>query len=219
MFIHEGLFFGLGFLGLAVALFAIEQKQTVWSYWLPMLLMIGLGSIAAFTSYLGRDVSTVAGQLCTRISSAGGPEGICQHYGLLDTEVTGGFYAVERLVTSGGYVTHFSAAAAIALLPFALIRFSRKMLFLATLSALPLLALFLLAIDWGRWIVILATSLALILVRFEGLPGLEMRANRQNVGLPGTLFILAYVLLWAVPSNDAERFHTGILGQLAQLLA
>lgn len=216
--IHEGLFFTAGLVSLALALFSRDRGLPLSASWRNIAVMLGLGGLAFLASFLNRDLAEATNRLCREFRSEGFIDAYCNQAEFLLGDLSAAWGLVADALANGDYLRIFSTTVFLAALPFTMIVMSKRMFLLFGLACLPMGALFFIGLDWGRWIVIASTLLALILLRFEGREDLRLRSEFQTASPRWLPFAISYLLLWGVQSNNVLGLHPGLMGEVMQHL-
>jgi hypothetical protein len=135
--------------------------------------------------------------VCQEIVERGGMDELCTgSVAWLENNLE---FAQDRIwgfISSGEYPMKYGLCLLIGLLPFVLFKprsggLKVQLLFLA-LGVLPLLPLFAVALDWGRWIYMIVASMAIVLLclKHEGLV-------EERIGFPALLVVPLYALTWS----------------------
>lgn len=204
VFSHESTVFVLPYF-LYLTYHAIRQRLvtlgTAVAFGLTLSVAAGTATMFAMT-YQGN--AALAARLCDGLISRGYNEQLCQ--GAIEWLGHGAYYhvdMVERLIPS--YVQNYPILFALALLPLFLTTWiNRETLTLMLVALLGTTPLFVLAIDWGRWIHIHIFFLFCLALSSQAVQ--KIYGHRVAV-----LASVLYLTTWSVPSCCTNRLGDGFI--------
>ena len=222
VFAHEGLALYAGFPLIIIALLCAEgvvsRKQAI-----AQATVLALSTLlAGVTVLLFGSSPGIDEQICENLRSEGYSRRLCGGaIAFLDRDSQEAIDRVVEFVATESYLTTYGLILVLAAVPFFFVRFSKTLsvgIFLSLATTVPL---FVVAIDWGRWIVIGVWLVTLITVRFDGSPHLTVRPINPvtfRTDLLAVAGILAYATLWSVPHCCEPRVGFGLIDRAAELL-
>lgn len=146
----------------------------------------------ALSVLLPGDLKT-AERVCMSLTARGIQPGICD--GAIQYLTYGASHGVQEVATkiqSRYYLSIYPPLLALALLPVFLTDWWRTRLPILILGFIPLIPLFVVGMDWGRWIVIYA-SLIFLSVLFDGTLE-QLKARKISLAA-----VIVYTTLWGIP--------------------
>lgn len=222
VFAHEGLaLYGLFVLIVVFLLYSeglLTKKHAIWQ-----------GSVTtALTALTGwglsrrGDSAGIDQQICDNLIDEGYSKRLCGGaIAFLDRTPEEAIARVAGLVVSDNYLTTYALVVALAAIPFIFVRLSKTLLVLFATAAFLTVPLFMVAIDWGRWIVISVWLITLVAVRFDRSPHIQVRPIHPKTLTSDLLLIAAvmsYAMLWSVPHCCEPRIGFGIIDRLEDLV-
>lgn len=199
---------------LLLAPFVILLKQAYDEQTLSRRAAVGGAAALALTSLTGvvtaiaaPGTTTQRTAICDDLLARGFDEALCG--GSIAYIGQGGREALLSTAAALPNSGLFAILALFALAPFALTPWARSHRALLFTASAPILPLFLLGIDWGRWIVIAATvSTTLVIV------GSSREGSRPDrIPLP---WMAVFILAWRIPHYNATTSALGPSGLLTQ---
>ena len=198
---------------LLVAPFLVLLRQAHHEQLMTHRAVIGAGTTLSLTSLVGLITAVFApGRLrhrtaiCDDLLTRGFEEALCggaiSYIGQGSREAL--LFTASRLPDSAIFVV----LALFAFAPFSLVPWARKHRALLVVASAPILPLFFLGIDWGRWIMI-ATTISTVLVVVG-----SSREGSQPDRVP-IAWIAVFVLSWRIPHYRTDLSQLGPSGLLA----
>lgn len=219
---HEGMAFYLGFVLVIVFLLVSDGRVSGRQGIVAAVAMSGATAVLAFVTYRWGTSPGIDEQICANLVDEGFSRRICRGaISFLDRDTSQAIDRVFTQVTQGNYVAVYLLVLALAAVPFVFVRWSKALTVFFALSLLATLPLFVVAIDWGRWIVISVWLLTLITVRFDGTKHVRVTAFGPET-FPALFFaalaVILYATLWSVPHCCEPRVGLGVIDRVLELL-
>lgn len=169
---------------------------------LSLISLIGL-----VTAFIAPGTSAQRSAICHDLIRRGFDETLCS--GAISYLGQGGREALLHTASRLPDSTIFAALALFALAPFTLAPWARNHVPLLVIASAPILPLFLLGIDWGRWIMIATVISTVLVVVGSSREG----STPDRIPLP---WIAVFVLTWRIPHYQTGLSQLGPSGLLAQ---
>lgn len=222
VFAHEGLaFYGLFVLIIFFLLVSdglLSQKQAM----AQGSAMVFLTAFAGWVLIRLGDSAGIDQRICDNLVSEGYSTRLCGGaIAFLDRTTPEAIDRVAGLVATNNYLSTYAVAIALAAVPFIFVRFSRTALTLLSIAAIVTAPLFVVAIDWGRWIAISVWMVTMITVRFDGTRHIRLqRLNPKTlmIDLLAIVGIVLYATLWSLPHCCEPRIGFGLIDRFADVL-
>lgn len=206
-FNHEGLLFYLPFMYLALWLVGKDRNFAAKKIWGAIIASSLLAAVPFVLSVLYPGTQEQSETICTSLVDAGKRERFC--WGAISAI---GWSLQRGLDQTASMVSlWYIPAVLLAMIPFVLFRYSKKVLLWAALAAVAVLPLFVLGGDWGRWIHLYVAIASIIVLRgvSTGDIAYRMKSPPKVNSLVATPILLAYSLAWHIPHYSAENLAPG----------
>ena len=222
VFAHEGLALYGGFILIIIFLLhsegAIPKKTAI----TQGLFTTAATGVAGWVILRWGSSPGIDQRICDNLVSEGYSKQLCGGaISFLDRNTQEAIERVAGVVANENYLAIYITLAALAAIPFLFVRFSRT-LRVGLLVALTLtVPLYVVAIDWGRWLVITVWLVTFITVRFDGSAHVRVKPINPatfRTDLLAVAAILAYATLWSVPHCCEPRVGFGLIDRAAELL-
>lgn len=221
--IHEGLVFYAGFLAIVLWLLVTEGTVSRRNAYLAGGVGTFLTALAAGASLLFPGRSGVGERICATLVATGYDDALCNGaIGFLDQSAAFSLSRVVESVTEGNYLGVYLPVIALSSVPFLFVRWSKPLASLLVLSLAMTLPLFVVAIDWGRWIVISVWLISMIVLRFDYSPHISPTiATKRTAALFGVatpVGAIVFATLWSIPHCCEPRIGFGLIDRFADAL-
>lgn len=222
VFAHEGLSLYVGFVLIIIALLFTEgmlsrTQAIAQATVLAVSTLIAGVTVLRFGSSPGIDE-----QICDNLRAEGYSRRLCGGaIAFLDRDRQEAIDRVVGFIAHDNYLTTYGLVVILAAVPFFFVRFSKALSVGIVLALATTVPLFVVAIDWGRWIVISAWLITLIVVRFDGSPHVRVTPINPatfRTDMLAVAAILAYATLWSVPHCCEPRVGFGLFDRAMELL-
>jgi hypothetical protein len=222
--IHEALVFYAGFV--AVVLWLLVSEGTVSRR--NAYLVGGVGTLltaaAAGVSLLSPGRSDVGERICATLVATGYDDALCSGaIRFLDQDATFSLSRVVDAVTDGNYLGVYLPVIVLSSVPFFFVRWSKPLAASLALSLVMTLPLFVVTIDWGRWIVISVWLVSMIVLRFDNSPHISVTTTGKKrgsaiFGVAAMVGAVAFATLWSIPHCCEPRIGFGLIDRFADAL-
>jgi len=219
--VHEALAFYAGFI--AVVLWLLVADKVVTRREASVAGVVGgvLAGVALAVSALWPGSGQVGSGICDTLVQAGYSDALCSGaISFLDRDAGAGISLVGDQVLNGGYLVTYFVVVVLATIPFVFVRVSKTLLVALGVSLLCTFPLFVVAIDWGRWIVISVWLVTLVVLRFDGTDHVTVKPLRPKTRASlffGAALVATYATLWSVPHCCAPRVGFGLIDRIADV--
>jgi hypothetical protein len=219
--VHEALAFYAGFI--AVVLWLLVADKVVEKRQASVAGVVGgvLAGVALAVSALWQGSKQVGSGICDTLGQAGYSEALCSGaIGFLDRDASAAIARVGNEIADGGHLLTYFVVVVLAALPFVFVRASKALLAAVVVSLVATVPLFVVSIDWGRWIVISVWLVTLVVLRFDGTDHLTVKPLRPTTGaslFAGVALAASYVTLWSVPHCCEPRVGFGLIDRIADV--
>ena len=222
VFAHEGLALFVGFVLIVIALLTTEGATSKREATAQAIVLVLSTVLAGVATFLFGSRPGIDAEICNNLRADGYSSQLCGGaIAFLDRDSQEAIDRVAALVATENYLTTYGLVFLLAAVPFSFVRFS-KILSLGVVVALAAtVPLFVVAIDWGRWIVISVWLLTLIVVRFDGnkhIRILPLSPKTFAADLIAVLAIIAFAFSWSVPHCCEPRIGFGLIDRVTELL-
>ena len=222
--VHEALLFFAGFVAVMMWLLVSEGTVAKRTAWVAGAVSGVLTAIAGGVSLLWPTRPGVGAEICATLTGAGYSNALCSGaIRFLDQDAAFSMSRVADAISDGNYLGVYLPVVLLSSLPFFFVRWSKPMAAALTLSFAMTVPLFVVAIDWGRWIVMSVWLVTMLVLRFDGSP--HITVNQVNtatttlrLGLATPLGVAAFATLWSVPHCCEPRIGFGLIDRLRDLL-
>ena len=221
--IHEAMLFYAGFIVVMMWLLVSEgtvAKRTAW--WAGA--VGGLfTAIAAGLTLLWPTRPGIGADICATLTGAGYGDALCTGaIRFLDQDAVFSMNRVGEAISEGNYLAVYLPVILLSSLPFFFVRWSKSLAVALSLSLVMTLPLFIVAIDWGRWIVISVWLVTMLVLRFDGSPHVTViqleKTTKRRLGLATPLGVAAFATLWSVPHCCEPRIGFGLVDRFREVL-
>ena len=222
--IHEALVFYAGFLAIVLWLLVSEGTVSRRNAYFAGGVGTLLTAAAAGVSLLLPGPAGVGQRICTTLVATGYNDALCSGaIRFLDQDAAFSISRVTEAVTNGNYLGVYLPAIALSSVPFFFIRWSKPLAASLALSLVMTLPLFVVAIDWGRWIVISVWLVTMIVLRFDNTPHITVttatkKRRSPNFGVATPVGAVAFATLWSIPHCCEPRIGFGLIDRFANAL-
>ncbi len=123
-------------------------------------------------------------------------------------------------ISTENYLTTYAVVLILSAIPFLFVRFSPTLWVFFAVAVAPTIPLYVVAIDWGRWLVITVWLVTLITVRFDGSHHLQVKPLNPKTfaaDLVTVSAIIAYATLWSVPHCCEPRVGFGVIDRVLEI--
>ena len=221
--IHEALVLYAGFVVIMMVLLVQEGTVSKVTAWRAGSVGIAGTLVAAGASVFWPGQEGRGQEICNNLVNSGYSEVLCSGSILfLDQDVVFSLGRVANAVMAGNYLGVYLSVLILSLVPFFFVRWSTPMAWGIVVSVLMTLPLFVVAIDWGRWIVISVWLVTLLVLRFDGSRHITVvPINTPRSRVLSVLFpvgVIAYATLWSVPHCCETRIGFGVVDRVADAL-
>ena len=224
VFIHEAMLFYAGFVAVMLWLLVtdgtVHKIQALWAGAVGVVLT----AVAGLMSLFWPTRPNVGAGMCANLVASGYRDALCSGaIRFLDQDAAFSVTRVVDAVTTGNYQGVYLPVILFSSLPFFFVRWSRPMAFGLAASIAMTIPLFVVAIDWGRWIVISVWLVTLLVLRFDGTKHITVlpvhKTKRRLFGLASPVGAIAFATLWSVPHCCEPRIGFGLIDRFAEVLA
>ena len=222
--IHEALLFFGGFVAVMLWLLASQGTVAKRTAWVAGGVGGVLTAIAGGVSLLWPTRPGVGAEICATLIGAGYSDALCSGaIRFLDQDAAFSMSRAGEAISNGNYLAVYLPVVLFSSLPFFFVRWSKPMAAALTLSFAMTLPLFVVAIDWGRWIVISVWLVTMLALRFDGSPhitvvAVDKKTTTRRLGLATPLGVAAFATLWSVPHCCEPRIGFGLIDRFREVL-
>jgi hypothetical protein len=220
---HEAMTFYVGFLLVAMFLLvsegSVSKRQAGWA----AAVMVTASGVFASASWVFGGSPGIDTRMCANLVADGYTPRLCGGaIAFLDRDVSEAIIRVGDALTTGHYATTYLMVVLLAAVPFLFVSLSKPLKVGVALSLLATIPLFVVAIDWGRWIVISVWLITVLVLRFDGGRHITLRPitpttlTTRVMSVVGTV---ACATLWSVPHCCEPRIGLGVVERVPQLFA
>ena len=220
---HDGLVLYAGFVGVMVWLLVSEGTvSTSRALWASSVGGV-LTAAAGLASLVWPQRSGIGEDICTTLTVSGYSDALCSGaIGFLDQDAAFSVNRVIEAITSGNYLGVYLPVIVLSSLPFFFVRWSKPMGFALVWALAFTVPLFVVAIDWGRWIVISVWLVTMLVLRFDGSPHITViplqKTRRRIFSLLASGGVLAYSVLWSIPHCCEPRIGFGVIDRVSEVV-
>lgn len=222
--VHEAMLFYAGFVAVMMWLLVSEGTVAKRTAWVAGAVGGALTAIAGGVSLLWPTRPGVGAEICATLTGAGYSDALCSGaIRFLDQDAAFSMSRVTDVISDGNYLAVYLPVVLLSSLPFFFVRWSKAMAAALTLSLAMTLPLFVVAIDWGRWIVMSVWLVTMLVLRFDGSPHITVNqvttaTTTLRLGLATPLGVAAFATLWSVPHCCETRIGFGLIDRFRDLL-
>jgi hypothetical protein len=222
--VHEALLFYGGFVAvlmwLLVAEGTVAKTRALWAGAVGAVLT----AVAGAVSLLWPSRPHSGADICATLTGGGYSDALCAGaIGFLDQDAALSLHRVVDAVATGNYLGVYIPVIILSSLPFFFVQFSRPLAYALGLSLAVTIPLFVVAIDWGRWIVVSVWLITLLVLRFDGSTDITVLAvdktRRRLLSLATPAGVIAFATLWSVPHCCEPRIGFGVIDRFAEVVA
>ncbi len=219
---HEALAFFAGFVAIMLWLLVSEgtvsKVHAVWAGSIGTVLTAGAGLVSVFWPTRPR----VGQAICAELVNTGYDEALCSGaIRFLDQDLAFSVSRVTDAVQTGNYLGVYLPIVVLSLVPFLFVRFSAPMRVAVGMSVAATLPLFVVAIDWGRWIVISVWLVTLLVLRFDDSSHISVASlsapQQPLIRIAAPVGVVAFATLWSVPHCCEPRIGFGVIDRVLEL--
>lgn len=221
--IHEAMLFYAGFVAVLLWLLVTEgsvhKTQALWAG------AVGgvLTTVAGLMSLLWPTRPNVGAEMCANLVASDYSDALCSGaIRFLDQDAAFSVTRVVDAVTTGNYLGVYLPVILFSSLPFFFVRWSRPMAIGLAASIAMTIPLFVVAIDWGRWIVISVWLVTLLVLRFDGTKPVTVipinQTKQRLFGLASHIGVTSFATIWSVPHCCELRIGFGLIDRLTDLM-
>lgn len=221
--IHEAVLFYAGFVAVMLWLLVTEgtvhKTQALWAGAIGAVLT----AVAGLMSLLWPTRPGLGSDICANLVASGYSDALCSGaIRFLDQDAAFSVTRVVDAVTTGNYLGVYLPVIIFSSLPFFFVRWSRPVAFGLVVSLAMTAPLFVVAIDWGRWIVISVWLVTLLVLRFDGSTHIAVvpiqKTKQRLFALGSPVGVIAFATLWSVPHCCEPRIGFGVVDRFAEVL-
>ena len=217
--IHEGLFFFVPFLFAGLWLSARDGSNLKIAR-----VQIAISGALVLTffilSFFMKGSASTSTAICSRLSIEAQRTGVCDGaISYLGTDLEGALADVLEAANSPRFLPAYMLAVVLSSVPFLLVRHSTlsgKAWAICVIFSTPL---FLVGVDWGRWIHVLFSLASLIILAFPQTMRSSRPSKRSLMHPSYAAFIALFVVAWNIPHARAEAIGPGVVGLVIRVLA